>query len=573
MGKALYEEAVPAPVRSKFTIEALTLPLRERVVGKIRPLLLILLGAVGLVLLIACANIANLLMTRAAGRRRETAVRAALGASRWSLAKQAFVESLLLAGAGGALGVGLAHVATGALVRSIPYNVPRSEEVGTDLSVLLFTLGLSLLTGLLFGLAPALAAARADLNETLKQGGRTGTAGRGQGRLSGALVAAQVALAIVLLTGAGLLLRSFALLRNVDTGVRQEGALAMSLLLPEEQYKERSQVEAFHRGLIERLRALPGVTHVGAGTGMPMRDYNVRVFTKEGQLEVKGKPPVAAHAYVTPGYFAALGIKLERGRGFEEADREGAERVVIVNRTLALRHFAGEDPIGKRIKWGLAESKVPYMTIVGVVGDVKNRGLARENEEQTFVPYAQAESARRGVFVILRTAGDPAPLAAAAREQVRSLDPQQGIGEILPLRTVFEKSIAPERFQTSLLTLFAMAAMVLSAIGLFGVMASVVAQRTHEIGIRMALGARQRDVLRDVLGRGLRLVLIGTAVGLCGALALTRLVEKLLFGVKATDPWTFAGAPLVLAAVALAAAWLPARRAARVDPMVALHYE
>ncbi|MDX2154392.1 MAG: ABC transporter permease [Bryobacteraceae bacterium] len=573
VGKGLYEEAVPAPMRSKFTVEALVLPLRERVVGKIRPLLLVLVGAVGLVLLIACANIANLLMTRAAGRRREMAVRTALGASRWALARQALQESLLLSGVGGALGMAMAHLATAALVRAIPYNVPRGEEVGTDGTVLLFTLGLSVVTGLLFGLAPALSAASADVNEALKQGGRSGTAGRRHGRLSGALVTAQVAVAIVLLTGAGLLVRSFVLLRSVDTGVRQEGALALSLQLPEQQYKEQAKVEGFYRNLIERLEALPGVTGVGAGTGMPMRDYSVRVFTREGQREVKGRPPVSAHAYVTPGYLRALGLRLERGRWIEAGDVAGAERVAVINRTMALRHFAGEDPIGKRIKWGLAESDVPWMTVVGVVADVKNRGLARENEEQTYGPYYQSEFPRRALHVIVRTVGDPTTAAAAAREQVRALDPQQGIGEILPVRTIFENSVAPERFQTSLLTVFAVVALVLSAIGLFGVMANAVAQRTRDIGIRMALGARQWDVLREVLGRGLRLVGVGTAIGLAAALALTRLVEKLLYGVTATDPLTFAAAPLLLCAVALVAAWLPARRAARVDPMVALHYE
>ena len=543
-------------------------PMQEYDVRDIKTTLWLLLGAVGLVLLIACANVANLLLARATSRQKEIAIRTALGASRWRVTRQLLTESVLLAVVGGAVGVLLAQLGIGSLLALAPEDLPRVKDVTLDASVLGFTLLVTLLTGVIFGLVPALQSSRVNLNETLKEGGR-GTTG-GHHRVRGGLVISEVALALVLLIGAGLLIRSFYRLQQVDPGFDSSNALAVTVSLPGRKYPQPEQRAAFFTQLIEKVSALPGVVAVGASQTLPIQGDYLLGFVIQGRPPYPlGQDPSTNYYVVTPDYFKSMGIPLLRGRVFTEQDRVGATRVAIINEEMAKRYFPDEDPIGKRIH--VTQGPETFREIVGIVGDVKQYGLAKPTTLQTYEPFLQMSFSN--MTLVVRGEGNLAPLGAAIRSQVLEIDKEQPISRIRPLEQVVSESVAKQRFSMLLLGIFAAVALVLAAVGLYGVMSYSVTQRTHEIGIRTALGAKQSDVLKLVVGQGMMLALTGVGIGVVAAFALTRLMSALLFGVSATDPLTFVAIPLVLTAVALAASFVPARRATKVDPMIALRYE
>jgi putative ABC transport system permease protein len=551
------------------------LPLREVVVGEVRTPLLVLLGAVGFVLLIACANVANLLLARAAARQSEMALRTALGAARGRLVGQLLTESLLLGLLGGALGLLLAYAGTDLLLALRPEGIPRLDDVGVDATVIGFTLAVSLGTGLLFGLVPALHVTRADLTAVLAEAGRGGPVGRQGQRTRSLLVVAEVALAVMLLVGAGLLMRSFLQLQQVDPGFRPEQALATQLSLPARSYPDDDRRAAFYGALIERLEALPGVTSVGAVNVLPMSDDRMVInFAVRGREPLPpGEQPTLDVRLATPDYLRAMGIPLLRGRAFSDRDRADAPQVALINEAAAQRHFPGEDPIGQfiRLGWGRAEGEFAGGEVVGIVGDVRQLGLADDFLPEIYLPHAQAPEAQ--MSVVVRTAGDPLTLAGAIRAEVRSLDPNLPVGTMTTLDHVVSRSVAQPRFYLLLLGIFAAVSLTLTAVGIFGVMSYAVVQRTREIGIRMALGAAPGAVLRMVIGGALALAVGGMALGLGGALVLTRVLESLVFGVSTTDPLTYAGVAGALTAVVLLASYIPARRATRVDPAVALRGE
>jgi putative ABC transport system permease protein len=555
-------------------------PLLEEMTGDVRPALMVLLGAVGCLLLLACANVANLLLARAAARQREIAVRCAIGAGRRRIVTQLLTESALLAIIGGAFGLVVAFWAVRLLAAAAPAQVMQTvlggRTVGLDLPVLGFTLGLSLLTSLLFGLAPALRASRPDLAETLKEGARAeGLGGRGH-RLLGGLVVAQVACALILLIGAGLLGRSFIRLRQVDPGFKSDGVLTMNVSLPAARYAEDGQVTGFFDRLVPRLNALPGVTQAAAISNLPMGgNYSSGSFQVEGRSvgEHEAGPHGDSH-YVAGDYFATMQIPLVRGRTFDAREAgAGGTPAIIIDKVLADRYFANDDPIGHRLaKMGEGTPKEPvWRTIVGVVGHVSKYGLDGRVKEQYYIPAAQR--AQRAMTLVLRAAGDAPALAASARAAVRAVDPDMPVFRIATMAEVIDTTLVNRKFVMLLLGQFAAVALVLAGVGLFGVLSYAVSRRTREIGVRMALGARAGDVLAMVVRQGMTLTAIGLVIGACAALAATRAMAGLLFGVGAADPPTYAALALVLAAVALLACWLPARRAARVDPMVALRSE
>ncbi|HEV2915216.1 MAG TPA: ABC transporter permease [Pyrinomonadaceae bacterium] len=547
----------------------------EQVVGQIRPVLLILLGAVGFVLLIACANVANLLFARAATREREMAIRTALGAGRGRIIRQLLTESLLLAVAGGALGLLLALWGVDLLVALAPNDIPRLGEVGLDLRVLGFTVMVSLVTGVLFGLAPALRLSKPDLQESLKDGARGAGEGFRRQRMRNLLVVSEVALSLVLLIGAGLMIRSFIQVQKISPGFNPERVLTMRLSLPQSKYAEPQQQRAFFRQLVGRVEALPGVESVGAVNFLPLsKTGNMWSFAIEGRGNAVG--PNLNFRMISPDYFRTIGIPLKRGRQLTEQDREGAPPVAVINETMARTFFPGEDPIGKRLKLASESSPFPWLSIVGVVGDVRHYGLDEEAKPELYVSYLQPLLPNFNVsslFLAVRTGAEPAGLTAAVRKEVAALDKDQPIADIKTMEARLSDSVAPRRFNMLLLGIFAALALALSIVGIYGVMSYAVTQRTHEIGVRMALGAQTRDVLRLVVGQGMILALAGVALGLVGAFALTRVMTSLLFGVSPSDPTTFALVAIVLAAVALVACLIPARRATRIDPMEALRYE
>jgi putative ABC transport system permease protein len=569
--------------RTGFTVTATVGPYRDQVVGQVRTRLVVLLAAVAMVLLIACADVANLILTRAAARQREMAIRIALGAGRARLIRQSLVESGALALGGAVSGLILAQWGTAALVRAAPFNIPRSQDIRIDAGVLVFTVALTMATALLFGLAPALESARKEVGESLKENSRTGAGGRRRGRMLGALVSVQFALALVLLIGAGLLVRSFGRLLATDPGFRPEHVISAHTSLPAATYSQAGQVRGFYDRLLVRLRTLPGVKAVAASTYLPLGVRERRGFTIDGQEGAPdGTPSMVAVDWPLGDYFQALGIPLRAGRFFTAQDNAAAAQVVIINENLARHFFPGRDPIDKRLKWGARISTSPWMTIVGVVGDVKQGPLQNQVVPQTWQPYPQTPDATvaenivglwRSLDLIVRTDGDPAALANAIRAEVRRLDPALPLTNVQALTQMVRNSAGPQRFNTFLLSSFAIAALLLAAMGISGVLAYAVSQRTQEIGIRMALGATRSGVMRMVLGRGMLLAGAGMAAGLAASLALTQLLSKLLYGVSPRDPWTFLWAPVALAIVALMAIWVPARRATRVDPIIALRYE
>ena len=546
--------------------------LHEELVGDVKRPLLILLGAVCFVLLIACANVANLLLTRAASRQRELAIRAALGAARARLVRQLLTESAVLGLLGGAAGLLLAIFTTTWLQTLAPPELPRLSEIAVDRRVLAYAAGASVFTSLLFGLLPALHASRRDSGGQLKEGGRTGTDGRRGGRVRAALAIGELAIALVLLVGAGLLIRSVIALNSEDPGFATKGVLTLRLQLPSASYGEPARIVNFYEQLIERLEALPGVESAAAGSTVLLS----RLPNSAG-INIEGRPPLPADATnipvpydsVTPEYFSTLQIPLRRGRFFTRADTPQSQQVVIVNESFVKRFFPGEDPLGRRVTFNdPSDPNTRWQTIVGVVADTKRGGFEREPWAETYFPMAQSPSGR--AFVLLRTTGDPTALIAAARSALWSIDRNQPIAGIRTVPELLAQREVNRRFTTLLLGVFAGVALVLAVIGTYGVIAHATAQRTQEIGIRMALGADRRRILRLVLAGGIRIAAAGLIIGLAGALGLTHVLSGLLFGVSARDPLTFVVVPATLLVVALAACWIPARRAMRVEPVTAL---
>jgi putative ABC transport system permease protein len=550
-------------------------PLKEVVTGNLRPVLLVLLAAVGCVLLIATANVANLLLARASTREREMAIRGALGASRFRLLRQLLTESVLLAAAGGALGLLLASYGIDVLQKLEPGNLPRMDEVGIDKGVLVFTSCVSLLSGILFGLAPALQVSRTNLNESLKEGGRSSTETRGRKRLRGLLVISQTALALVLLAGAGLMIKSFVRLQQVNPGFNPEGVLTVQISPPQTRYGEKNKRVSFNRELLERLRSLPGVQSASTSDSVPPENVgDVDVFEVAGQpVPPDQNRPLAERLLLSPDHFRTMGIPLLSGRDFSLADDTDAPPVAIVNRAMAQRYFPEGEAVGGRIHFGDFGPEVPWITIVGVVGDVKNNGLSAEDAMTIYAPYEQNLWSFGPVTLFLRTSSKPEALTAGVRDVVQALDKDLPLANIKTGDQLLYDAVGQPRFHTFLIALFAAVAMLLAAVGIYGVISYSVAQRTHEIGIRLAVGARPQDVLLLVIRQGMIMTSIGTGIGLLAAFGLTRLMTSLLFRVSATDPLTFAGVATLLVAVALLACWIPARRATKVDPMVALRYE
>lgn len=545
-------------------------PLYDRIVGDVRPALMILLAAVGLVLLIASANVANLMLARTTAREREIVIRVALGAGRWRVARQLLTESVLLAACGGTLGTLLAVWGVDALTGLNPGDLPRLSSIRISPPVLWFTLGVSLLTGILFGLAPVIQSLKLNLNDALKEGGR-GIGGSQWGRrLRGALVVGEIAVSLVVLVGAGLLVKSFSRLVNSDAGFVADNLLTMNIELFH--FKDPQRRAALQREVIAQIQKLPGVETVGAGSGMPpVTAQRVTRFAAEGQENSTSQPDAAYFIGASPDYFVALGTPLIQGRAFDERDSENAPKVVIINKTLARRLFPNEDPIGKRFKLINPEQSDEWRSIVGVVGDVKYSGLDDPGEAVVYTPFAQTPFLWS--YVMVKAAGNSTALLPGIRSAVSSVDPRLAALQLQPMREVVWGSVAQPRFNMILLSSFAVLALTLAVVGLYGVMSYLVAQRTREIGVRMALGAGRADVLKLVVGRGLALAGAGVAVGLAAAFGATRVLTSLLFGVSATDPVTFLLAALLLTGVALAACVVPAHRAMKVDPMVALRYE
>jgi putative ABC transport system permease protein len=542
--------------------------LREQLVGNTRPTLLLLFGAVGFVLLIACANVANLLLVRAATREREIALRTALGASRWRIVRQMITESVLLSIIGGTLGALLAVWGVELLVRLGGDSLPATAPVTIDATVLWFTLLISVITGLLFGLAPALRTMKLNLSESLKEGGRSSSEGGRRNRTRSVLVVLESAVAVVLLIGAGLLIRSLNQLQNTNPGFDPHKVLTMRIDLSKQKYSTREIAANFFTQLESRVGSLPGVESVGFVSELPLSGQkNDMPFT------VDGRPPVAINdsfgadwRRVNHQYFKALQIPLLRGRNFTEQDVQQGAKVLVVSERLASTVFPNEEPLGKRLI--LAIGKDPW-EIIGIVGDIRHKALAIEPLPAMYVPTYQIG----GTNLVIRTQGDPTNLAVAVRKEIRAIDQDQPVAAVRTMDTWVNTSVAEQRYRTALLGLFALLALVLASTGIYGVMSYTVNQRTHEIGVRMALGAKRFDVLRMVVRQGMLLVVLGVGIGLVGAFALTRVMSTLLFGVTAKDPVTFVAVAALLTLVAFIACYIPARRATKVDPLVALRYE
>lgn len=564
-------------------------PLKEVVVGDVRLALWIFLGAVGFLLLIACANVANLLLARATTRQREIAVRTALGASRWRIIRQLLIESVVLSLIGGSLGLLIARWGVDFILALSNNSIPRAQEIGIDWRVLAFTFIVAVFTGIIFGLIPAIQSSKLQLHETLKESGRSLTGGKNWARNT--LVVSEVALTLILLIGAGLLIRSFYQLQNVNPGFEYSHLFSFNVSLPQKKYPTEQQTTNFYQQLTQNLKNLPGVQYVGAASGLPLGNNGWQTsFNVEGKPEPpSGQHPLMEACLASPDYFRTMNIPLIKGRFFTDQDNrqhlEGKDlskldeeekfisgiNAIIIDTEFAKRHWPDEEPIGQRIRMGDDENPV-IATVVGVVGRVKMEGLDRDsNRVQGYFSFAQIP--QRNMTLIVKSAIEPAQMINSARQQVLALDPNQPIYGIRTMDEIRNESVAPQRLNLTLLALFAGIALILALVGIYGVMSYSVTQRTHEIGIRMALGAKAGDVLKMVISQGMRLTLIGVVIGLIGAFGLTRLMSSLLFGVKATDPLTFAAIALLLATVAFFACYLPARRATKVDPMVALRYE
>jgi len=555
-------------------MSATVVGLQQNLVKEARPTLLLLLGAVGFVLLIACANVANLQLTRTTARQKEAAIRLALGASRLQLIRQLLTESMLLALLGGAAGLLLAVWGVEFLVRLGP-DIPRLQDTSIDPRVISFTLVLSLATGVIFGMAPAFQGSRIDLNETLKESGIRAPAGSGRGRTRSLLVITEMALALMLLISAGLFIQSFMRLQKVDPGFNPHGVLTAYIMLPSSKYTEPRRQAAFFKEVINRIEALPGVEAVGGASSMPLTGTNdAGYFRIEGIPERRAGDPLieAEQPKITPGYIRAMEIPVLMGRSFNWADNENSPQVVVVSEALVQLYWPNEDPIGKRLSINNdSDGKPVWRQIVGVVKDVKHDGLAKQPRPVIFSPLLQYPVPY--TILAIRTHTDPSSLSPAIRRAVTAVDSEQPIFRINTMERFISDSVSDSRFQTQLLTVFAAVALALAAVGIYGVVGYSVNQRTHEIGIRLALGARQRDVLKMVVKQGMELATTGVVIGLAGAFALTRLMKDFLFGVNASDPLTFGVIALILTLIALLACYFPARRATKVDPLVALRYE
>ena len=555
-------------------------PMKTDVVGDVRGILLVLLGAVGFVLLIACANVANLLLARSTGRAREFAIRSALGASPLRVIRQLLTESVMLSVTGGAIGLLLAKWGTRAMLAALPDGLPRAEEVGIDAHVLFFTLGVSVLTGILFGLVPAIKMLRPDMHETLKEGGRGGSGARH--RTQSVFVVLEMAMALVLLIGAGLMIRSLAALWSVNPGFDARHVLAYEAAITSPPDVTASQLRAKYRESLRQFENVPGVESVSSmGGSLPMTGDSEIPFWVEGQPKPvnQNEMPFALFYLVTPGYREVMRIPQQRGRFLDSRDDEHGPPVAVIDATFARKYFAGQDPVGKRLNIGLLDIQVE---IVGVVGHVEHWGLgSREHQDlqsQIYIPLWQIPDrfwslTANGMGWVARTAGAPAGLAGGIREAQARVDSTAVIWGVIPMEQIVANSITKQRLTMILLTVFSSLALVLSAVGIYGVISYLTGQRTHEIGIRVALGASASDVLRMVLGEGMRITLIGVAVGVAAALGLTRLITQVIYGVGANDPLTFVGVAALLTGVALLACYIPARRAMRVDPIIALRYE
>ncbi|HMJ88051.1 MAG TPA: ABC transporter permease [Vicinamibacterales bacterium] len=549
-------------------------PLQEEIVGDTGRPLIVLLGAVAIVLLIACANVANLLLARAASRRKEIALRTALGASRGRLVRQLMTESVLVSAIGGLIGLGLAAWGVDLLIASAPDSIPRIQEVGVDARVAGFTALVSLATGLVFGLVPALRASRAPLNDALKEGGRAG--GGVHGFAGRALVVSEVALSLVLLIAAGLLIHSFTRLQDVAPGFDSSRLLTFRLSLPESRYTTFQKGQSFFDEFFAGLRRSPGVRGVAAINALPFSGLGgSRSFHIEGREEKRPEDQTEEQLrIVTDGYFAAMGIPIVAGREFTDRDALNQPRVAVVNDAMAKKHWPHESPIGKRVSFSTDEPH--WYEIVGVAGNIKHRALEAADRPELYVPYRQPLFAGwtvRPMYVIARTSADPASTVAIARHEIARVDRDQPISDVRTMDERIGRSLSSRRFSMVLLALFAGLALTLAAVGIYGVVAYAVTERTHEIGVRVALGAQRRDVMAMVVGQGMTMTLVGTAIGVAASAALARLMSSLLFGVSAVDPVTFVLIPMLLIAVALAACYVPARRAMRVDPLQALRSE
>jgi predicted permease len=569
-------EGLPAFVRAGFMLDAQVSPVTEQVAHDSRKLLWLLAGAVGFVLLIACVNVANLLLGRAAGREKELAIRSSLGASRARLLRQLFTESLLLSISGGAAGLLLAMWLVALLAGVIPDSVPRAATIDLDWHVVAFTVVVSVFAGLLFGAMPALTAARTSESARLKDVSRSATSGLGRVRLRGLLVVSEVALSLVLLVGAGLLVRSLIALRSVDPGFDVQHVLTAQVTLPPTAYEDVAAVRGFFERATGELATLPGASAAGAATAPLLSLRNQNLFTvKDPSIP----SALAVNATVLGDYFQAVGIPLRRGRLFDSHDRRESEPVLVINETMARQYFAGKDAIGQQIKLGSPSSPDPWYTVIGVVADVKNNELANSVRPQIYQSYAQLQDSLfaagfgRSMVLAVKARSEPAPLTSAVRAAVARFDPELPLTDLKTVREQMEASLAPEWFQTGLVASFAGLALLLAAIGIYGVVSFAVTQRTQEIGLRMALGAGRGGVLKLVIGQGMTPVLAGVVLGMVASFGLTRLMTGFLFGVPPTDWVTFLVAPVALCIVALAANLAPARRAASVDPMVALRYE
>jgi putative ABC transport system permease protein len=553
------------------------IPLHEQLVGDLRLVLLLMFGAVSFVLLIACANVANLQLARASARQKEIAIRTALGANRGRLLRQLLTESVLLALIGGVLGLFLASWGIGLLTGLGPAGIPQGTPVTLNPTVLAYSLALSLITGILFGLAPALQPTPTRLSESLKEGGRNSAASQSGLRLRRLLTVSEVALSMILLIGAGLLLRSFVGLLQVNPGFETRNILTARFDLPKYAYPEATKQSAFYTQVMERIKALPGVTAVGATDELPpTMGRHANSFSLEGRAPIdQSSQSLAVQERLTSAdYFRAMGVPLVAGRLFSDTDDGSAAPVALVNQTFVRRFFPSENPIGQHLRFGAAN---PWITIVGIVGDVRGFGLDKQPNSEIYLSYQQQKflpyNPLANMHLVVRTAGDPNGLAAAVLGAIRELDKELPLPTARTMETVLAASIAERRSNMLLLSLFAIVALLLATAGIYGVMSYAVTQRTQEIGIRMALGAQAGDVLRMVVNQGLRLALCGVALGLITALALTHLLKTLLFTVSATDPLTFAGTALLMLFIALLAALVPARRATRIDPMAALRCE
>ncbi len=555
------------------------LPLRDQVAGEVRRPLYVLLGAVGFVLLIACANIANLLLSRVAGRRREMALRAAIGASSASIIRQLLVESLLLATAGAVAGLGLAWLSFAFLQKLIPEGLAGAITLRLDLTVLGFTVLVTLITAVVFGLAPAFQAARVDLNDALKQGGRSGMNASGT-RLRGAMVVTEVSLAVVLLIGAGLLIQSLMKLRGQYAALKPESVLTVRTVLSRSKYSEQPQRLAFYRQVLDRMKALPGVISAGYTTSVPLAwKGGTNGFSIEGrsveQAIAGGLPYDANHRQISADYLKAMGVQIVQGRSFTDTDNEQSVPVAIVNEAMAQAYWPGETAIGKRIKLGdPGDNEVPWVTIVGVARDVRNMGLNEPVKPEMYFPYQQGiEPFYTPRDLVIRTSVDPLSIVAAASNEIHQVDPEQPVSNVRTMQQIVGEETSWQELGMTLLTIFAGLAMLLAMLGIYGVLAYYVTQHTQEIGVRMALGAQPRNILSLIVKRGMSLVVVGVVIGLGAAFALTRLMAGLVFGISVGDPLTYGIVAALLVLVALMACFVPAQRAMRVDPLEALTYE